>query len=358
MKLKHIKLKKQSKKKKIEVIKSIKVYNYGLAILKSYLAFLVVVSHQFNKKTTKNKIILKLVYKLNYHVPCFFIMSFYFMCNNLLSLNPRKILNRFKRLLIPYIGWPFIILGINRILNKKLKKNFPDTFEILKSQLIWGYEYVGQFWYQWDLIVTTIIFIIIIFIFRKHCLFILQLVLILFYYFQYTGNYFKKYLKYNNTNQYTIGRMFEMIPLGVTGFTLGYYDIINKLQLFRIQTFVISSIIINYIYEYNIFTNIKGFLYQGIELNIKSTCIIFVFSLFPSEKINNKYIKKILNLITNYSAGPFYLHITIKAYLHDYNQNIKNKTFLGAIINFLICYNISIIGDILFGKTQLKYLFC
>ena len=59
-----------------------KQFNYGLAILKSYLAFLVVLSHQFSKKTTKNKIILKLTKKMNYHVPCFFIMSFYFMCNN------------------------------------------------------------------------------------------------------------------------------------------------------------------------------------------------------------------------------------------------------------------------------------
>ena len=258
---------------------------------------------------------------------------------------------------MPYIGWPFIILGINKIYNEKLKKKLPDNLRALKSQLAWGQGYIGQFWFQWDLIVTLLLFIIIIFIFRKHHLFILQLILILFYYFQYTGNYFQKYLKVKKNNRYTIGRMFEMIPLGVTGFIIGYCDIINRLHKYKFQTFVISYFVYYFIGGYNVFLNIKGFCYQGIGLNIKSICIIFIFSLFPSEKIKNKYTNKILTLITNHSAGIFYLHLSIKAYLRDYNDNIKKGTFLGVIITYLICYIISLLGHIIFDGTILKHLF-
>ena len=178
---------------KKEVINSSKPFNYGLAILKTILAFLVVIAHQFKPNSTKNKLIVNIFSKnRNFHVPSFFIMSFYFTCNNLLSLNPKKILNRFIRLFIPYFGWPIIILQINRKYNQIFKAKFPESIEALKYQLLWGDGYVGQFWFQWDLIVTTFLFVIIIFTFRKNCLFILILVLILFYYFQYTGNYLQK----------------------------------------------------------------------------------------------------------------------------------------------------------------------
>lgn len=339
-------------------IKDIKLFNYGLAILKSYLAFLVVISHQFSRKTTKNKIILKLTSGINYHVPCFFIMSFYFMCNNLLSLNLKKIVNRFIRLFTPYIGWPFIILVINKIYNKMLKKSLPDSFEILKLQLMWGAPLVPQFWFQWDLIVTTLIFVIIIFAFRKHYLFILQLILIFSYHCQYTRNYFKKYLHLNQHNIYTIGRMFEMFPLGITGFILGSYDIIKIIHPIKFQAFALSFLIKKFIEDCKVFSGLGGFLYQGIKLNIRSMCIIFIFSLFPNETMTNKYLNKLIFLITKYSAGIFYLHLSIKKYLKDYNTNVKNGTFLGTIFNYIICYSISSLGDIIFGKTHLKYLFC
>ena len=313
--------------------KKIKSFHYGLALLKSYLAFLVIVTHQFSRKTTKNLLILRLTNDTSYHVPCFFILSFYFSFKNFLLLKKDKIINRFIRLLIPYIGWPFIILLINKIYNIKLEKKLPDTYEVLKSQLIWGTEYIGQFWFLWNLIVSTLFFVIIMFIFRKIFQFILILVLILFYYYQYSGNNLVKNLNLKKNDIFTFGRMFEMIPFGVTGLTLGHYDIINKLHEFKFQTFILSLLIYNFIHCYKVFTNIKGFYYQGIGLNIKAICIIFIFSLFPSDRIKNKYLIKILDLLTHYSAGPFYLHLSIKAYLLDYIDDIKKGTFLGIIIN-------------------------
>ena len=106
MKGKYLRLKREKSHKKVkdkdkEKGKNIKQVDYGLALLKLYLAFLVVINHNFNRKTTKNKIILYLTIVRPIHVSCFFIMSFYFLCNTLTSLNIKLIAKRFTKLLIP-----------------------------------------------------------------------------------------------------------------------------------------------------------------------------------------------------------------------------------------------------------------
>lgn len=109
--------------------------------------------------------------------------------------------------------------------------------------------------------------------------------------------------------------------------------------------------------KYSIFSNVNGVAYAGIKLNISSICIIFIFSLFPSEKITITLIKIILKYITNFTAGIFYLHWTIILYLKSKLKIIKNGCFSGIIVIYLICYTISLIGTKLFGKTRLKHLF-
>ena len=144
MKGKYIRLKTKEPSKKDEQ-KKLKVFNYGFAILKSLLAFLVVSVHNFKSESTNNKIVLFITKNRRYHVPSFFILSFYFMHNNLLSLKQKIILNRLMRLLIPYVGWPIIIWIINHYWNKKYNSTFAVSYEELKLQLLWGYKFIGKF---------------------------------------------------------------------------------------------------------------------------------------------------------------------------------------------------------------------
>lgn len=84
---------------------------------------------------------------------------------------------------------------------------------------------------------------------------------------------------------------------------------------------------------------------------------IFIFSLFPSDKITNFKIEKIIKNMTNYTAGVYYLHLTIILYFRNYINPIKNGTLFGLFIIYLICYFICFIGMKIFGKTKLKNLF-
>ena len=74
----------------------------------------------------------------------------------------------------------------------------------------------------------------------------------------------------------------------------------------------------------------------------------FVFALFPSEKMKNKIILKIIIQLTNYTAGVYYMHLTVYYYTHYYIKSIKQRTIKGCMINYLICYCISLIGNFIF----------
>ena len=356
MAIKYIKINKQDNNVKENINK--KKYNYGIAILKAYLSFLVIIIHTFNIKSTKNKLILKIVSNRIPKVPSFFIISFYFICNNLLTLKFKLLLKRLKRLLIPYIIWPIIIWIVNKILKNKYDDKNLYTFEILKLQLLYGHMYMTQFWFLWNLIIVTIIYYLIIFTFRKNSLFIFHLLLLISYQLQYSGySYNNFFINFPYYNKYTISRFFGMLPLSVTGYTLGIFKIINIIEHNKIKALIFSIIIYRMINNYKIFAAQQENNYYGLHLNISAICIIFIFSLFPSDKIQNHFIKKLIIFLTKYSGGIFYLHLSISQLLSPYFKDIRNGTFFGIIINYNICYFTCFFGMIFFGNTPLKYLF-
>ena len=176
---------------------------------------------------------------------------------------------------------------------------------------------------------------------------------------QYSEYHYKNiYLKYPYYNHRTLGLFFESVPFAVTGFTLGFYKMLDILQKNKFHTFFLSILFYSLFANYNIITKGKGVIYQGLKLNIQATNVIFAFSLFPSDSIKNKFISNLLTVITNNTAGIYYLHWSIRIYFKGYFYFIKKGTFIGTIFIYLICYLICFIGLLIFGKTPFKYLFC
>jgi len=155
-----------------------------------------------------------------------------------------------------------------------------------------------------------------------------------------------------------LGNLLDLFPLSVSGYTLGYYKIINFLHKYKIRTLVLSLLVYNVVVDYNIFKQAYGTFYPGIIFNIKALCVIFIFSLFPSDKIKNKYISKFIIFVTNYTAGVYYMHMTLDQYLNDFFVFFKKRTFTVVITEYAICYYICFFGTLIFGRTPLKFLFC
>ena len=145
-------------------------FNYGIALLKVFLAFDVISSHNFNKKSTKNIILRLFLRRKKIHVPSFYIISFFFTYKELISLNTNKYIKRIERLVIPYLLWPIIIWILNNIFNFVFNSTFPSSLTNLKYQIFWGHNYMKQFWFQWDLIIITILFFILLFVFKTNYL--------------------------------------------------------------------------------------------------------------------------------------------------------------------------------------------
>ena len=220
-----------------------------------------------------------------------------------------------------------------------------------------GHNIVSVLWFQYNLIFTTVLMVIIGFLFTKEVKSILLFIEIFAFFLQYSNYNYNLFSEYEIYIRYSFGRFFEIIPFCITGYILASLNSITDLKKYRIKIifFILTIIILNL--KCNLFNKIKGFGYQNIGLYILSVNIFIITSLLPSENLKKLYFIKIIKLITNHTAGIYYLHIPIKDYFQSYIQLIKRKSLRGCIIIYITCYFICFIGIKLFGRTKLRHLF-
>ena len=292
-----------------------------------------------------------------FHVPIFFLMCFYFFEKTLTSSKYIKKIERLERLCIPYFLWPIIIYYLNKLLIKLSITKKVLQMQDLRFQLILaaGKLNLFHFWYQLDLIFITNCFYLILFIFRKkYTNLVLIIITITSFLYQYNGKNFSYFNKQIYSGIYAFGRIIEMFPYCVIGFFMSYSKIMKIFRNNRLIVIITCIYLLYFFCNYNIFINIYGCLYQGVQLFVVSICIFISFAMFPSELINNKII---IRQITNFTAGIYYIHMKIFEYTKNYIIPIKNRTIEGCILIYLMCYLICFIGSLIFRKTKLRNLF-
>ena len=321
-----------------------RTFNIGLAILRMIICLLVVSDHCSRNKiiTIRKKVVLNLMQYIPYHVPTFFIMSFFFSYNTFKNGKCKKKIKRFERLLIPYICWPIIILWINYIVYLKTKLQISHSLNDLIIQLLFAHHYVGVLWYQWDLIFISLIFIFIVFLFKKTYYFFLILLMFLSNYFVYSGKNAEKFAKYPYVSQNTYGRFSESIPFCVIGFFLADFKLIEIFEKYRCRVLFLTILSQHFFLEFQIFTtNIRGFGYQGVDKSIFSTLIFISFAVFPSQIIANDLLEVIIKQVTNYTMGIYVLHLPIINYMNVKIINYKRinivhtRTLKSSLINYI-----------------------
>ena len=197
---------------------------------------------------------------------------------------------------------------------------------------------------------------LIILIFKRFAYLVLIIMAIKGLIYQYNGRNFSFFYQFTHSRE-CLGKILEMFPYSVTGFLFASSGIIKSLKRVNIQVVIASIYLIYFICNYNAISNISGYGYTGLKLYFISIGIFICFAMFPSEKIKNNNVIKLIKILTKHTAGIYYCHIIVHQYTKDYIKPIENKTIKGCIIIYLICYLICFIGSFFFGKTIFRHLF-
>ena len=330
-------------------------FNYlGIEILRMALSFLIVVVHCNNIKNIKNIKFLKFVFlNLKFYVPTFFIISFYFSYNTFASKNINKIKQRFIRILMPYILWPIIFWIRYIIYNFYINKKDKEIFINLYYQLLIGHGFYGVFWYLFNLIFISVFFIIIIIIFKKKILFLMIVLYILIYIYNYLGYNEYIFSKFNHKIEHSIKPLSSSLFYSISGFLLGSIRILNKLKKYRIFIIILLSILISIIKD-----SIKVVKYfpHIFRINLVSLSLFIIFGIISFDKIKINIIICFISHITKYTGGIYYLHPEARDLLVKYFNLLKKRSLKECLEIYLICYFICFLGSILFRKSIFKYL--
>jgi fucose 4-O-acetylase-like acetyltransferase len=343
----------------MKVLKKEKILfkNLGIQIFRMILCFWVVLDHCLIKE---NRSAFYILLKNRLHVPSFILISFYFSYNIITKRNVNKIKKRFERLLIPYFIFPIIILFINNFSFSYFKFNILGgviTFRDLILQYIIGRKFIAVFWYQFYLIWTTLLFIIISFLMKDNYLFVLELIYMLSYILRYSDLNYIFFENFGGNIKLSIGIFVEIMPMSISGSLLASLNIFELLNKHYKKTIFFAFGWLIIIYKYNIFTNIKGFVYGGIILDICSILSFIIFYLSPINYFQSHIFYKTIYQITNYTQGIYSLHLIMQKSLNSKFITVKNGNFIGCIIIYIFSYFISFIGEKITKKTKLKYLF-
>ena len=315
--------------------------NLGIQILRSLLCFWVVLNHcsHINKSTKIGKIL----FKYRMHVPCFILMAFYFSNKIFISGKVIKIKNRFERLLIPYFILPIIVLIINNVLYSftsisPLGRTL--TIKDLFYQYIFGRCIVPVFWFQFYIIWSTLLFIIISFLSGKNFIIIIIHIFFISYFLQYSNLNYKYFSSFIHMIKYSLGSFVEMLPISASGCLMSSLNIFNLINN-RVKSIYISLLCLYLILYYDVFKFINSVSFGGIALNFGSIFIFIIFYMIPLNYIKSKNIINIILAITNYTQGIYCFHMITYDILSKKINTINYGGFKGCILLYIFCYLLS-----------------
>ena len=350
---KYITLFKNKEEENEEQLKEEKDINLGVNILRVIYCFLVIVVHFGNGE------IYNFAMKyIDFYVTSFFFMAFYFSYRTFSSRNVEKIKERFLKLFFPYFLWPIISfirqnprnINISTLFNRNVLKSF-------YFQYLLGNNIYGILWFLFDLIIVSIFICIISLMFKGYHLYVLFLVFIL----NTIYNFFRLHpILLEGFSRHPIKQPLEMMnevpTFAIIGYTLGHFDILNRLKKLNKYIFIFFSPIFYIVrWHQEVFDFFPRF--NVIFNTIFISCIFIFFGTLPFHLCKIKFLKNILKIITSHTGGIYYMHIEAFYILLNGNHFVSPRTIKGCIILYICCFIICDIGTRIFKKWRFRYLF-
>ena len=335
--------------------------NYGLALLKMFMAFEVVLCHCWNIACGNLPIYQKIFAGLEgIAVPVFMFLSFYFLERTFLNCTSENIKKRLFRVSYPQFGWAFIYFfvygSLKFLFNKFQTLKISDLF----LQILFGHTINTSMWFQFVLIVLTVIFFLVFYFWKeKNGILIIHILLLVSFLIQYTGLNSYAFSNLPSSLKYPLGRFFPMVPYAVIGFDFAYFSIFEKMKENRIYWLILFFLSTIFLLKFKIINEAPGDgFYSSNNAILTALCISGFAYLLPFEKINEKCLR-LIEFISKYTLGIYCMHRLVNKFACQIfvHMGFEESSFLGCILVYIICFMISLLVSKIpskFAKTLVE----
>lgn len=317
--------------------KNQKQLNIGIALLRFLMCFEVVLCHFWNQNPVP--VYLRPFQMLQYlAVPVFMLMSFFLIEKVLLSKDKTLLKQRIIRLLIPQIIWTIIYWVFFYFIGRA---SISDFF----WQLFTGHSphLNPTMWYQIDLILLTVLFAFLFYVFPKKAIFISFGLLCASLALQYTGINYSFLSPLPDELKYTLGRLVETLPYAVVGISLSYYAVFDHLKHMMFFILISTALIVVGFLLNKLFPT-TGFQYSGMPYILIGVSLFILFYLLPFNKMPTVLSTSIL-VCSKYTLGIYCMHRLIGFILNKLFLflGFPKLTFAGCIVIYICSYFVSFV---------------
>ena len=323
-----------------------KKINYGIEILRIFFCYMVISFHFYGLMYGDNRF----YFLRELAVPMFVFISFYFGYKTIVSLDMKKYGKRCVRLIVPYLFWgivPYVGLWILSFLSLAA----PTTKQEFLMQILFGSNerLNAPLWFIWEILVLTILFILIHFIFRKFTSIVLLILMIGAYVIQYSNVTYIFYTLQPYELYQNLGRLCEVLPLACAGYILADLKIMDKLEgKYRISiiSLVLAAVCIFFVAY--IPTPFITFAYAGVKHLIVTVLLFVGFYIIPFDKLPNK-VTSVIKWLSGYTMGIYFMHWIVGRCMNAVWLRYfgVEKTLLETFVIFIACLIICVIIDLI-----------
>lgn len=264
-------------------------------------------------------------------VPMFMFISFYYLERGFEIQDNKKIQKRLQRLFIPQVMWTFILWVLHNIL-AFLKLSGHIGIKGFAYQLLLGHNYNPPMWFQVDLLIITLGYILLKKTSDKYFTLIITVLIPVCFYLQYTGWNYKLFEEFVYEVKYPLGRIVEVVPmctLGVLCARFRLFDVLAKHKLLSCLACWLVFILCWFVHIICKVQTPMGFAYQGISLLVFSFAIVITFFYLP---LLQGYFLRIVVFLSRYTLGVYCVHFFVGCSLESCLR------FVGIVCNdFLVC---------------------
>lgn len=326
-----------------------KEYNFGLALLRLWMCFEVVLCHFWHSPSSSNFLIQTfLIDTRQLAVPVFMILSFFYTSRHFEDEADWKgaFHKKMNRLYFPHVVWSlfffFFFLLCPFLLDSHV--GLSDLF----LQLLTGHSYNSPMWFQSVLIVLTAFFFAFFYMFRKYNVkWLLGFFIVLSLFMQYSGINVSLFDGFRDEFKYPMGRIFEMMPYAVIGIFLNKPGIIDWLRNKGMMVPIVCLALFLVVSSITI-PEVEGFYYSGIKSILVSVLLFLTFLCLPLSWMND-HVELVKSL--GVTLGIYCIHYPVGLlmnYVLVARLGVSVGGFVFSIFVFVLCFLLAFV----FGRCS------